>query len=87
MEFRSVVTDIRLEERAGGRARWQVQMERTEFVQGDVGAMEAVARSGAMLTVPVLAVVVDGAGEVWHVVEKPLTAGTEVTCRVERRVV
>jgi alanyl-tRNA synthetase len=34
------------------------------------------------LVVPVLAVVVDAAGEVWHVVEKPLAAGTSVTARV-----
>jgi hypothetical protein len=31
--------------------------------------------------VPVLGVVMDG-GEVWHVVEKPLAAGTAVTGRV-----
>jgi hypothetical protein len=34
------------------------------------------------LVVPVLSVVVDASGEVWHVVEKPLTAGTSVTARV-----
>ena len=34
--------------------------------------------------VPVLGVVVDAAGEVWHVVEKPLAAGTAVTARVGR---
>ena len=34
----------------------------------------AVARSGARLVVPVLGVTVDDAGEVWHVVEKPLAA-------------
>jgi alanyl-tRNA synthetase len=41
-----------------------------------------VARSGARLVVPVLGVVVDDGGEVWHVVEKPLAAGTAVTGRV-----
>jgi hypothetical protein len=30
----------------------------------------------------VLAVEVDSAGEVWHLVEKPLAAGTAVTGRV-----
>ena len=49
--------------------------------RGDVGVLEAVARSGARLVVPVLGVVMD-AGEVWHVVEKPLAAGTAVTGRV-----
>jgi alanyl-tRNA synthetase len=56
-------------------------LDRTEFVAGDVGALEAVARSGARLVVPVLGVVTE-AGEVWHVVEKPLAAGTMVTGRV-----
>ena len=80
-EFSSVVTDIREESRVGGRQRWQMTLERTEFVAGDVGILEAVARSGARLVVPVLEVVVE-AGEVWHLVEKPLGAGTTVTGRV-----
>jgi hypothetical protein len=81
-EFSSVVTDIREESRVGGRQRWQMTLERTEFVAGDVGVLEAVARSGARLVVPVLGVLVE-AGEVWHVVEKPLGAGTSVTGRVK----
>lgn len=80
-EFSSVVTDIREESRVVGRQRWQMALERTEFVVGDVGVLEAVARSGARLLVPVLGVV-EEAGEVWHVVEKPLGAGTRVTGRV-----
>jgi hypothetical protein len=80
-EFSGVVTDIREESRAAGRQRWQMALDRTEFVVGDVGVLEAVARSGARLVVPVLGVVMDG-GEVWHVVEKPLAAGTAVTGRV-----
>jgi len=44
--------------------------------------LEAVSRSGTRLVVPVLRVFVD-AGEVWHIVEKPLAAGTHVTGRVE----
>jgi hypothetical protein len=80
-EFAGVVTDIREESRVAGRQRWQMALDRTEFVAGDVGVLEAVARSGARLVVPVLGVVVD-AGEVWHVVEKPLGAGTAVTGRV-----
>ena len=80
-EFSGVVTDIREESRVAGRQRWQMTLDRTDFVAGDVGVLEAVARSGARLVVPVLGVVVDG-GEVWHVVEKPLAAGTRVTGRV-----
>ena len=81
-EFSSVVTDIREESRVAGRQRWQMALDQTEFAVGDVGMLEAVARSGAKLMVPVLGVVIDAAGEVWHVVEKPLAAGTRVTGRV-----
>lgn len=84
VEFRAVVTDIREERRVEGRTRWQVQLDRTEFAAGDVGRLQAVARSGALLSVSVLSIVVDSSGEVWHVVEKPLAAGTEVTGKVER---
>ena len=78
-EFSSVVTDIREESRVAGKQRWQMMLDRTGFVAGDVGFLEAVARSGARLVVPVLGVVKDDTGDVWHVVEKPLAAGTRVT--------
>ena len=81
-EFFGVVTDIREESRVAGRQRWQMALDRTEFVAGDVGMLEAMARSGVKLVVPVLGVVTDDAGEVWHVVEKPLAAGTRVAGRV-----
>jgi hypothetical protein len=81
-EFSGVVTDIREESRKAGRQRWQMMLDPTEFVVGDVGELEAVARSGARLVVPVLDVVKDAAGGVWHVVEKPLVAGTKVIGRV-----
>jgi hypothetical protein len=79
------VTDIREESRVAGRQRWQMALDRTEFRSGDVGALEAIARSGARLLVPVLDVEVDATGEVWHVVEKPLAAGTAVSGRVAVR--
>jgi hypothetical protein len=81
-EFSAVVVDIREESRVGGRQRWQMLLDRTEFGVNDLGVLEAVARSGTRLVVPVLGVVVDEAGEVWHLVEKPLAAGTAVTGRV-----
>jgi len=81
-EFSATVTDIREESRVAGRQRWQMALDRTQFAAGDTGVLEAVARSGARLEVPVLEVVVDVAGEVWHVVEKPLGAGTRVTGRL-----
>jgi hypothetical protein len=81
-EFSAVVTDIRLESRAGGQALWQMALDRTEFAAGDVGVLEAVARSGTRLEIPVLSVVVDKDGSLWHVLEKPLAAGTDVIGRV-----
>jgi hypothetical protein len=79
VEFAAVVVDIREESRVAGRQRWQMALDRTEFGVGDVGTLEAVAPSGVRLVVPVIRVVVDAAGEMWHVVEKPLAAGTPVT--------
>ncbi len=82
VEFAAVVADIREESRVAGRQRWQMALDRTEFGAGDLGVIEAVARSGVRLVVPVLGVVVDAAGDVWHLVEKPLAAGTPVRGRV-----
>ncbi len=82
MSFSAVVMDIREERRVAGRQRWQVLLDRTDFGAGDEGSLEAVARSGSRLVVPVLGVVADGE-EIWLQVEKPLAAGTAVTGRVE----
>jgi hypothetical protein len=81
-EFSAVVTDIRLESRSATEARWQMTLNTTEFAAGDAGVLAAVARSGTRLEIPVLDVVVDEAGDIWHVVEKPLAAGTDVVGRV-----
>lgn len=81
-EFAGVVTDIRLESRVEGVAKWQMAVSSSVFAVGDTGVLEAVARSGTRLVVPVLGVTIDDEGQVWHVVEKPLAAGTEVTGRV-----
>jgi alanyl-tRNA synthetase len=80
--FSAVVIDIRMESRVGVVARWQMALDRTQFAVGDVGSLHAMARSGTRIEVPVLAVVLDEAGDVWHVVEKPLAAGTDVVGRV-----
>ena len=82
--FETTVTDVREEQRIDGRSRWQLLLGRTEFRVGDGGALEAVARSGARLRVPVLAVFADITGELWHVVEKPLGTGTAVRGEVVR---
>ncbi|HEX7158392.1 MAG TPA: hypothetical protein VF214_05240 [Edaphobacter sp.] len=84
--FSALVTEIHEQSRTAGRQLWQVALDRTEFAVGDEGTLEAVARSGARLVVPVLSVEVGAAGEVWHMLEKPLTIGTDVTgCVTARR--
>jgi len=82
-EFAAEVVDIRLESRVGKQARWQMLLSETAFsAVASTGSLDAIAPSGARLEVPVLGVVVDGE-DVWHVVEKPLAAGTPVRGRVE----
>ena len=76
--FTAVVTDIRLESREGaGPARWRMTLDNTQFTPGSTGVLEAVSRTGTRIEVPVLAVI-DDAGTLWHIVEKPLAAGTDV---------
>jgi alanyl-tRNA synthetase len=84
LQFTAVVADIRLESREGGApARWRMTLDRTKFAAGDVGVLEAVSRTGTRIEVTVLAVIEED-GDVWHVVEKPLAAGTDVIGRVSR---
>jgi len=83
-EFSAAVTDIQMESQAGASARWRMALDRTGFRVGDVGALHAVSRSGTHIEVPVLEVVTDESGDLWHVVEKPLAAGTDVVGRVAR---
>ncbi len=83
-EFSAVVTDIQMESRTGVSARWRMALDRTSFATGDVGMLHAVSRSGTRIEIPVLAVVADQAGDLWHVVEKPLAAGTDVVGQVAR---
>lgn len=80
-EFSAVVTDIRLESREGSAVRWRMTLDRTEFKAGDTGVLHAVSRTGTRIEVSVLAVI-DDAGDIWHIVEKPLAAGTDVVGRV-----
>ena len=81
-EFEAEVVDIRLESRTGANQRWQMLLSATAFsAEASTGRLEAVARSGARLEVPVLGVLMED-GEVWHLVDKPLAAGTPVTGQV-----
>lgn len=76
--FDAVVTDIRLESRKALEAVWWMALDATEFTAGDRGLLEAATRSGTKLEISVAGVVEDGDGVLWHVVEKPLAAGTAV---------
>jgi alanyl-tRNA synthetase len=84
-EFSAAITDIQLESRDGAEVRWRMTLNRTEFVPGDTGVLEATSRSGTRIGVPVLRVLADHSGDIWHVVEKPLAAGTDVIGRVTAR--
>jgi alanyl-tRNA synthetase len=55
-----------------------MSLDATDFAVGDCGVLEAVTRSGTKLSIPVSRIVKDEEGVLWHVVEKPLAAGTEV---------
>lgn len=94
LEFRAVVTDIRLDshgvaESGQKEQLWQVSLDRTAFYPAgggqpwDTGALVATAKSGAVLEVAVERVEEDEAGEVWHYVRKPLPEGTEIVGRVD----
>ncbi len=82
--FAAVVTDIRLESRTGLQGLWQMSLDRTDFAPGDTGVLEAVTRSGTRLKIPVLGVIRDEANSIWHQVEKPLAAGTDVVGRLNQ---
>ncbi len=78
--FQAEVVDIRDEGMTNGRRRWQLLLTESRF-DGLAGVLVAVSPGGTRLEVPVLGFVLDGA-DVWHVVEKPLAAGTPVTGQV-----
>ncbi len=94
LEFRAVVTDVRLDSHAmrenGQKEQlWQVALDRTGFYPAgggqpwDMGMLVATAKSGAVLEAAVERVEEDEAGEVWHYVRKPLPEGTEIVGRVD----
>jgi alanyl-tRNA synthetase len=83
-EFSAAITDIQLQSREGAEVRWRMTLSTTEFQPGDTGVLIATSRSGTRIEVPVLRVVNDS-GDIWHIVEKPLAAGTDVIGRVTPR--
>ncbi len=89
-EFSASVKAIRELARVNGQQVWQIALDRTAFYPTgggqpcDIGMLVAVARSGAVLEVPVIAVEEDDAGEVWHTTSKPLQEGAAVQGRIDR---
>ena len=82
--FKCRVTEVRLESASAGRQLWQVALDQTMFTPGDSGELLAVARSGARLLLTVLRVDLELSGTVWHLVDKPVAEGTELTASVIR---
>jgi hypothetical protein len=77
-EFSAAITDIQLQSREGSEVRWRIALSQTGFRPGDTGVLQATSRSGTRLELQVLQVLADHSGDIWHVVEKPLAAGTDV---------
>ncbi len=82
--FQAVVDDLREQQRLSGRVLWQMALSDSAFQPGDTGVLAAVSRKGTRIEIPVLRVERDSAGRLWHLVEKPLAAGTDVTGAVSR---
>ena len=81
-EFQAVVEDVCEQRRVAGRSVWQIALNVTSFRPGDRGVLVAVARSGARLELAVMGVEQDQHGRMWHLVEKPIATGTEITGEV-----
>src|SRR5579875_1079321 len=82
--FPAVVADVRELASRQGESVWQLALDRTAFYPEsggqpcDVGIIRATSPGGVALEIPVEAVEEDEHGQVWHVVRKPLSAGTHV---------
>jgi alanyl-tRNA synthetase len=87
--FAATVTDVRELARNGGESVWQIALDRTAFYPTsggqphDTGMLRATSRGGAAIDVLVEAVEEDEGGEVWHMVRKPLAAGTHVEAEID----
>lgn len=87
--FTAVVTDVRELARQEGESVWQIALDRTAFYPTsggqpfDTGTLRATSRGGAALDIPVEGVEEDEAGEVWHYLRKPLSAGTQVEAEID----
>lgn len=87
--FEAHVSDIRQISHSRGQMVWQVALDRTAFYPTgggqphDTGTLTAQAPSGVTLQAPIVDVVEDEAGEIWHTTAKPLLAGTAVRGEID----
>ena len=88
--FTATVTDIRERSRTGSASLWQIALDRSAFYPTsggqlhDTGTLIATAPSGARLEAPIVDVEEDEHGELWHLTQKPLLAGTQIEGRIDR---
>ncbi|MDE1162543.1 MAG: alanyl-tRNA editing protein [Acidobacteriaceae bacterium] len=89
LEFDAEIAEIQLVSKDEQGQFWRVALNETAFYPTgggqphDTGTLIAIAKSGAVLEVPVELVEEDDAGEVWHYIRKPLVEGTEIQGRVD----
>jgi alanyl-tRNA synthetase len=82
--FTAVVADVRQLASSQGESVWQLAFDRTAFYPDsggqpcDTGLIRATSPGGVTLEIAVESVEEDEHGQVWHVVRKPLSAGTHV---------
>ena len=74
--YDATIVDVREESRSATVTRWQLLLDRLLHVAGEPLRLQASSRNGTLLLVNVLEVKPNDAGEVWLVVDKPLSAGT-----------
>lgn len=88
-EFTGAVTDVRELAHGDAESKWQLSLNRTAFYPTsggqpfDTGMLQVGSQGGAVLEVPVEQVEEDEQGAVWHLVRKPLAAGTPVEARID----
>ncbi|HEY1809801.1 MAG TPA: DHHA1 domain-containing protein [Acidobacteriaceae bacterium] len=86
--FTAVVADVRQLASSQDESVWQLAFDRTAFYPDsggqpcDTGLIRATSLGGVTLEIAVESVEEDEHGQVWHVVRKPLSAGTHIEAEI-----